>query len=193
MSDTLAKLFGSQARVKILRLLLANQNSFFTLDEIAKRTRTQKDTARKEINLLVKLSLVDKTKEGRVFVYKISPSKYMPPLASLLLSTSDEEVHEIVKKIASSAKIDLLVLTGVFLPQRPPVSVDMLIVANSYNDRKLKNAISAIEASLGKEIKYAVFSVKDFQYRIDIHDRLVRDVFDYPHQVLVDKKGLQLK
>ena len=48
----------------------------------------------------------------------------------------------------------------------------------------------ALEAELGREIRYAFFTTPDFRYRLGVYDRLLRDVFDYPHRVLLDKIGL---
>ena len=48
----------------------------------------------------------------------------------------------------------------------------------------------SLEAELGREIRYASFATEDFRYRTGVYDRLLRDVFDYPHRLLIDKIGL---
>jgi hypothetical protein len=35
-----------------------------------------------------------------------------------------------------------------------------------------------------------VISAPDFAYRVSMNDKLVRDVLDYPYEVLVDKIGV---
>jgi hypothetical protein len=41
---------------------------------------------------------------------------------------------------------------------------------------------------LGKELAYAVFDTNDFKYRVSMYDKLLRDMFDYPHERLVAAK-----
>ena len=67
---------------------------------------------------------------------------------------------------------------------------DILIVGERLNDRVLKRAVASIEADSGTEIRYVALSAKDFRYRMDMNDRLLRDVFDYPHRKLVNKIGV---
>ena len=48
-----------------------------------------------------------------------------------------------------------------------------------------------MEAEMGRELQYATLSTEEFFYRRSIGDRLVRDVVDFPHEVLVDRIGLR--
>ena len=54
----------------------------------------------------------------------------------------------------------------------------------------LSKAVASIEAEIGKELSYSAFDTEDFEYRVGIHDRLVRDILDSPHTVLIDKLGI---
>jgi hypothetical protein len=56
----------------------------------------------------------------------------------------------------------------------------------------LSRVIKEIESGLGKEIKYAVLDTADFTYRLSSRDKLIRDVFDYPHNLILDKVGVQV-
>ena len=60
--DPLMKLFGSQARVKLLRLFLFNETESYTLGQVAHRAKVSKDAARRELNLLVGIKLLKKKK-----------------------------------------------------------------------------------------------------------------------------------
>ena len=56
---------------------------------------------------------------------------------------------------------------------------------------KIETVIRVIESEIGKEIAYSAFETTDFEYRIGIHDRLVRDILDYPHITLIDRMGVE--
>ena len=68
--------------------------------------------------------------------------------------------------------------------------IDLLIVGDHLEERVLARIVHSLEAELGREIRYASFATEDFRYRLGVYDRLLRDVFDYPHRLLIDKIGL---
>ena len=65
--------------------------------------------------------------------------------------------------------------------------VDILVVGDKINKTSLQNAMQDIESQIGKELSYAVFNTEDFSYRLDICDKLVRDILDYPHRKILKK------
>lgn len=59
---TLDNLFGSKARVKLIKFLYRNYPGGFTVNEIARRTQESPTTIRAELNLLKHVHLVNKTR-----------------------------------------------------------------------------------------------------------------------------------
>jgi len=41
-------------------------------------------------------------------------------------------------------------------------------------------------------VRYAAFPSDEFQYRLDVYDKLIRDVFDYPHRIIVDRIDIEM-
>ena len=68
--------------------------------------------------------------------------------------------------------------------------MDLLIVGDKLKRGKIEEGIKKIEAEIGIELVYAVFETKEFIYRLNMYDKLVRDVLDYPHQVILQAKEL---
>jgi hypothetical protein len=58
------------------------------------------------------------------------------------------------------------------------------------NKSKIEEGMRRIEAEMGIELVYATFTTKDFIYRLNMYDKLVRDVLDFPHQVIFQAKEL---
>jgi hypothetical protein len=95
--DVLEKLFGSSARVKILRLFLFNKDKIYSLKEVSRRTKTGRRTARKEIFLLLNLGFVkekptfeerDSGRKRKVKGYGVDLAfRYYTPLYDLLIDT----------------------------------------------------------------------------------------------------------
>ena len=55
---------------------------------------------------------------------------------------------------------------------------------------KIEEGVKKIEAEIGTELSYAVFDTKEFIYRINMYDKLVRDILDYPHEIVLQTKEL---
>jgi hypothetical protein len=205
--DTLSALFGNPAKVKILRLFLFNENTPFLLKEVSERSKTPAALVRKEIHILSKADII-KTKEvakelqvqkgKKTLVKKLHGSgyilnskfPYLDPLKTLLTVTSIQTDESLAKRFAKAGKIKLLIASGVFI-QHWDSRVDLLLVGDELNLTKIEDVIKTIESEIGKEIAYSAFETQDFEYRYGIHDRLVRDILDYPHVTLLDRMGIE--
>lgn len=188
--DSLAKLFGSPARVKLLRLFLFNDDLTFLATEAAFRARLTKDAARKELTALTNAGILKK-KSGKSPV-GYSADKRFPHYDALrvfLRTTTDVSDSAIVTSFKKAGTVKLVVLSGLFTGALES-KLDVLIVGDRMEERPLATAIHGLEAELGRELRYACFTSEQFKYRLGVYDRLLRDVFDYPNRVIVDKIGL---
>lgn len=188
--DSLAKLFGSPARVKLLRLFLFNDDLTFLATETAFRARLTKDVARKELSALTKAGILRK-KTGKSPV-GYSADKRFPHYDALrvfLRTTTDVSDAAIVTSFKKAGTVKLVVLSGLFTGALES-KLDVLIVGDRMEERPLATAVHALEAELGRELRYACFTSEQFKYRLGVYDRLLRDVFDYQNRVIVDKIGL---
>jgi predicted nucleotidyltransferase len=188
--EPLAKLFGSAARLKVLRLFIFNQDSVFTLVTIADRTKLSKDAVRYEITELMAAGLLKKKGTQNPVRYQINPKfEHLEALDTFIRDTTNVRPQHMVTALKRAGTLRLVVLSGLFTGIIDS-QIDLLVVGDHLEDRTLAAAVRSLEAELGREIRYASFATADFQYRRGAYDRLLRDVFDYPHRLLVDKIGL---
>lgn len=189
--EILSKLFGSGAKVKLMRLFLFNPENQFNNKNIREKTRLSPQEVRREISLLTRMGLIKKRstkKNGPVWL--INPAfPYLEHLKALMTYTLSTSRDDIARKIAKACKLKTLIFSGFFINNLES-RADILIVAQSIKKDALKTAIKKIEAELGREIHYVIFNPADFGYRQSIGDRLVRDIFDYPHIIAYDKLGV---
>lgn len=204
--DTLAQLFGSATRVKLMRLFLFNPDTAFGLKEVSRRVKADSSDVRKEISRLIAAGVVKKRsvvreihpKKGKGAVkkvhdlgYGLDPKfLYLQSLKNLLVTVSLHADDSLVRKIGNVGRIKLLVVSGVFI-QEWDTRVDLLVVGDDISMTKLDALMKVIESEVGKEISYSAFETEDFEYRLGIHDRLIRDILDAPHTTLVDKLGIE--
>lgn len=188
--DPLAKLFGSTARIKLLRLFLFNEEDWYTPSEAAFRAKAGKTAARKEILSLFTNKVLRKKSSKGGTVYAANPKfAHYESLRTFLRTSSgvnDQNISHSLKKVGT---LRLVVLSGLFTGV-PESKVDMLIVGDKLDERTLASVVHTLEAELGREIRYASFTTEDFRYRVGVYDRLVRDVLDYPHRLVLDKIGM---
>jgi len=195
--DPLEILFGSQARVKLLRFFLFNPSTDFSFDEISKRARLVRRTARTEINALERAGVIKKKvffeklpeKDKKVRVHGYALNKKFPELQALqtfLFETAPIDGKTVLKHLRKSGTVDFVAVAGVFVrdfEQR----LDVLLAMKKLSNKKVETAIRSLESEIGIEIRFAALSSEDLIYRVRMYDKLTRDVFDYKHQILVDK------
>lgn len=192
MNESLNKLFGSPARVKLLRLFLFNPRQSYTVADAALRARVPAPDVRKEFRLFESIGLIAKAKRGKGLRYTLLSSyPYVEGLTQLLLNTPGR-AGELVRLVRGVGTMKLIILSGIFLDDWDGV-IDVLIVGDKIKDRQLKDHIKRLEAEIGKELRFAVLATDDFLYRVNMSDKLLRDVLDYPHKVVLDKLNIGIR
>ena len=89
-------------------------------------------------------------------------------------------------------QIKLLIIAGIFLDE-PDSRADILIVGDKLKRTLIENLLRRLEAELGKELTYGILETAEFEYRYGIYDKFIRDVIDYPHQIVVNKLNILQK
>ncbi len=207
--ETLSKLFSGEGRVKMMRLFLFNPEQLFSLDQIIAKAKVSKKEAKSEIEILQKAGMIKNKKSIQIFQakrrdkileikkrvtcwYLDSEFEYLLPLQNLLINTRPLRSKQILKRLANVGKLKMVIVAGVFI-QNPDSRVDLLVVGDNLKRGSLDRIMKTMEAEIGKELTFASFETVDFQYRLSMYDKLVRDILDYPHQKLLDKLNLEIE
>ncbi len=189
--DPLSRLFGSYVRLKLLRLFLFNDDLSFTLTDIAFRAKAPKDAVRKELTVLINAEVIRKRAGKGPAQYCASRKfPYYDALQAFIRNTTSMSDANMVTAIKKAGNVRLMVLSGLFTGAIEP-KVDVLVVGDKLDEKALDTAMRALEAELGRELRFASFTTEDFRYRRGVYDRLLRDIFDFPHRILLDRIGLQ--
>lgn len=197
--ETLAKLFGGQARVRIMRLFLLNPDHNFEIEEIVSRSRVTKANVRKEVNGLSGMSFIKVkiiTKEGargakkKVTAWSLNPQfQYLKSIRDLLVDPTLLLQEDLPQKFRQVGKIKLMIVSGVFIGDSKS-RADVMIVGDRLKKNILQQVIKSLEAEIGKELDYVVFDSEEFKYRLDMYDKLICDIIDLPHEKLIDNGQL---
>ena len=184
--EILAKIFGSSARVRMMRLFLVNRNQNFTSKTVARRSRTSREVVRRELRLLTSIGFLKKRRNS----WSFSPTfKYGVEFEDLLLGSDILSQEAILDNFKKAGRLKLLIISGIFIKSRDS-RADLLVVGDRLKRGRIEEGIRKIESELGGELTYVVFDTKEFLYRLDMYDKLVRDILDYPHEVVLQSKEL---
>ena len=195
--EILEKLFGSSAKVRVMKLFLFHPNSTFDVEEIKKRTQLGSPKVQKEIRSLEKIGFLKKKSMSLMSKNGKSKKKvngwsvdvkfpYLNHLQSMLVHTSPFANKDIVKKFKNAGDLKLLIISGIFI-QNWESRVDILLVGDKLKNPILHSVIKTLEADMGCELRYTVLETDDFKYRLNIYDKLIRDVLDFPHEKVLNK------
>lgn len=204
--ELLGKIFGNPQRVKVMRLFLFNPKTAYSIDDVSQRSQIKKDQTKTELNQLehigflkkknfrqkVTLPKTKKYPQGEVKMvackgYILNRSfELIDPLRNLVIDTELVSSKDMVKKLKDIGALKLVVLSGLFMRDENR-KLDILIVAEKVDAKKLKKAIEQIESEIGKELSYAQFSQEEYEYRISMYDKLLRDILEHNHRILFKK------
>lgn len=205
--DILGKLFSSDPLVKIMRLFLMNQDGVFDVQDVSERSLVKESSVKVELKLLESIGFIksksfykeveEKGKDGDLKIVKRNKKgwyfdvsfHYAEPLHSLLIEYDTLKQNDIAARFKPAGKIKLLIVSGVFLKSEEN-RLDLMVVGDNLSKRKIDRAIKLYESELGKELKYAIFDTEEFTYRRDMYDKLLCDIFDFPHEVVIHTGSL---
>ena len=201
MADPLSILFGSTARVKLLRFFLFNPSKEFLFDDISKRARLVRRTARTEISALEKAGVIrqknvlmavpGKAKKLKAIAYTLNKDfQELQALQTFLFDTAPIDGKNLLTHLRKAGPLDFVAIAGVFV-RNFEQRLDILIAMKKFSQSAVEKAIRSIEAEVGMEVRFAAMSSEDLMYRVGMYDKLTRDFFDYEHQTLVDKIGVK--
>lgn len=193
--ENLGILFGSLARVKLIRHFLMNPEARFTAKELSIRAKLSLSSVRREVLVLKKAGLIKETTVSitspRGVVRKIAAITLdhsfmsLQGLSTLILSPNTIDHSFLLKKLKAVSKIKVLIIAGI-LTGDTDSRVDIFLVGKDIDRKKLERAIRDIEAEIGRELVYSAMDIDEFNYRSSMFDKLIADVLDFPHTRLVD-------
>lgn len=198
----LAKLFGSTARVKILKLFLLNPETSYYIRQISRHLNLQLSAVRRELENLETLGLLDshqgeEAEEGsKDDKGNKNDRKYFQANREFILFNEIRELiikaqilceRDFTDKLKKLGTIKMLILSGLFINDKQ-APVDMLIVGN-FDTNKVAKLVKNLEEELVNEVNYAVLSEEDFHYRRQVTDVFLYSVLGGKKIVVIDDSG----
>ncbi len=199
----LEKLFGSKARVRLLKHFLLNSDQEFYIRQLARDLDLQVNSVRRELNNLEDFGLLsstgnDSTKNDDLSndskVSGLQERKYYrvrtdfilySEIKSLIIKSQILAGESFIEKLKTVGEPQFILLSGLFV-NNPSSPTDVLIVAKIKKEHLLK-IINDLEFDLGREINFTVMDEEEFKYRQEVADVFLHSVLNSRKIILLDK------
>ncbi len=179
----------NRIKAKIIIFFLQHQERAFYIRELESVLHSK--SLNPHLNDLVKAGFLKSfVKKGSRFYMLNTKSALIADFKSIISKQriKSRPIFDPLEKAILKVKgLKVAVLSGLFVGN---LNADCdLLLAGSVSQRSLDNLVSKIEVMVGQEINYALFSSSEYQYRKNIFDRFMKDVFDNRHAVILEKIG----
>ena len=186
-----------------MRVFLFHPETPFDKEDLIQKTRSRPADVAYEVKVLTKAKFLKPrtfsktvtvghgskaiTKKKKVKGWVLNEKfPYTEQLSQLLVSTTLVTDAEIEKHLKNVGTLKLIALSGTFMYE-VDARLDILIVVKGLKKRTLRASMQKLEGAVGTEIAYATFDPEEFEYRLSVRDRLIRDVFERPNRVILNR------
>ena len=198
----LEQIFGSKARVLLLRLFINNPEKFYFVREISRNLELHLNSVRRELANLESIGIIEAStkedfekevekelKDNKKY-YKLNRNFiFVDELRSLLVKSNLIMDQSLLEKVDKMGDIYFFLLSGVFVGWEE-APADLLVVGN-VKKPAFQKMIKGFERELGRPINYVIMTKQDFVYRRGLTDKFLYDLLEHKNLILIDKLKTQ--
>jgi DNA-binding transcriptional ArsR family regulator len=178
----LKRLFTSKVRVKLLSLFLLEPEKEFFIRQLTRKLDEQINSVRRELDNLKKIGLLTARVKNRKKYYQVNQNFLLfSELRSIVMKAMNNN-EDLVKTINKAGKIDLLVLSGVFLNKE--AEADLLIVGE-LDKAELEEIL---DEKIEQAVRFTVMNKEDFLYRLKCNDKFIANLVDDSENIVAVNK-----
>ena len=148
--------------------------------------KLSKSAVSRENKLLSSIGFLKKSGKKGFVISETFP--FFSALRNLVITASPASRENLLNFFKKHKKIKLVSIGGVFLDSVTSESnLDLLIVGNGIKRGAVEKFVKKMEPDIGKEINWSFLSLTEFNDRVAMHDKFLRDFFDFPNEFVVNK------
>ena len=172
----LERLLHSKAAVKVLGFVIWNNG--FHLREIARQCGISPSEAKKELDLLVAIGLLDRNKSGNQMLFHINPHcPFLLDIKNLYQKTTG--VFPVLQEMLASFDLTYSFVFGSLArrTEKKTSDIDLMIIGNE-SDSTISHAIFKIQKQLSREINFIHWTEEDFQEKLRTKNSFLANIVD---------------
>lgn len=185
----LTKLFGSEARVKILTLFMLNAGSEYYLREIAQKTALALRSVQRAVNDLSDLGILNREQRANSVYFRLNrENPILPDLKAIFLKTVG--LGDVLRDaLADSPGIKVAFIYGSVAKGEETASSDVdLALIGELPSKKLSKLLTDLEERTGREVNATVFSQGEWKKRIESGDHFATSLLREPKLMLIGQE-----
>ncbi|MFC2105342.1 nucleotidyltransferase domain-containing protein [Candidatus Bipolaricaulota bacterium] len=182
----LAKLFGSEARVKVLSLFMLNAGSEYYLREIAQRTGLAVRSVQRAVESLVEIQILQRENRGNSVYFRLNVANpILKDLKAIFLKTVG--LGDLLQDaLSDERRIEVAFIYGSVAKGEETAESDIdLTLIGSISPRDLSAVLGELEDDVGREINATVFTPEEWAERLKSGDHFVTTLLREPKIMLI--------
>ncbi len=187
----LATLFFGEYRRRVLGLLLLHPDEAFHLREIARLTRTQPGTLRRELASLTEAGVLERRKVGNQVHYKANPAyPIYEELRDILRKTSGvaDVLREALAPLADRISVAFIYGSVARGTERRSSDIDLMVIGSASFDQVVQ-ALHPCQEWLRREINPGVYEPAEFAKKARAKGSFLSRVLEGPKLFILGKQN----
>lgn len=186
MFQELAKLFNSPLRIKLIKFFALQPDERCNARTVAPVVGSPRQKVQSELVSLVRIGiLTSRTGRDGVQYGWNRAFHHSGAVENFLVATTmpdDKMIAELFRRL----NVHLVATAGILVGESRG-QVDLLIVTRRPKDVRIAATVKKLESLGALPIRYTVMEVGEYFDRTQAYDRLLRDIFDFKHRVILGR------
>lgn len=187
MFNELAKLFSNPLRIKLIKFFALQPDARFLAAQVAPVVGAPRARVQSELASLARLGALGARRGKGGVHYQWGKGYSLATVIHAFISEAtlpnDKAIVDLFRRIPSVA----LVIAAGILAGETRSSVDLLVVTRRPKDPRIAAAARKLELLSAVPIRFTVMAVKEYEERTQAYDRLLRDIMDFRHRVVLGR------
>jgi len=189
MSDFLELLLGGEGRARLIKFFVLNPTAKASPQELKERLQVDQRRIKGELEALLKAGIIKKRKAMNKFLFFLDRENlFYPELKKIVAKCTIFPQLKSLDKIPKTGHVKFILVTGIFA-NNLKTRADLLIVGDAINRNRLNDVVKEVEAEIGRELRFTTFSLEEYEYRLNMFDKFIREFFDGPHKIIYNRLG----
>jgi len=189
MFTDIVRLFNSPTRLKLLKFFVYQPHTRISVKTASGTLGIPEARVTQELRALVRFGFLIKRTQGKMPAFELNQSYSLADsLADFLEKATRVEDHLLTEIFRGTRGILRVVASGALLGEKRS-SIDLLVIVRKKGafDHHVARAVKRAERLVALPLRYAVLEQREFEERLEARDRLLRDVFEFKHSLLLGR------
>lgn len=187
MFKEVSQVCASPIRLKVATFFVRRAGEWGSVSDVASVLSASRAGVQKELQFLKRLGILKTRRAQKITLFSVNDRHPLyVTLAQFMADTLVPNDRAIARLFRSVRGVSLVVVAGL-LTQEPKSSVDVLVVSRAKDQKHVERALKKVEALAALPLRYAILEIGEYKERRQAYDRMLRDVFEYEHRVILEK------